>query len=157
LAKIEQKKVDPGYGLVSRLFDALERAKKDECWQYMSTDVMTARKGESVVEVASKMKEKGYSQVPVFDGDIPIGMLTERRIIELKKPYQTLRVEQAMEDHAIVSKETSYDTVASMMKEFQAVLVQEGGRIVGIITATDLIGHNPKRVKREEHPNEVRT
>ena len=81
MAKIEKSKVDPSYGLVSRIFEALDATISDECWQYMSKDMMIARKGDKVEVIAPMMKEKGFSQVPVFDGGEPIGMLTEHRII----------------------------------------------------------------------------
>ena len=145
LAKIEAGKVDPSYSLVVRIFDALEKIVKDECWRYMSKDMMIARKGDKVEDIAPRMKEKGYSQVPVFEGGEPIGMLTEQRIIQLKKPYRTLLVEDAMEDAAIIPKEASYSAVAVLANEFGAVLVKERGKIVGIITTTDLIGHEPKK------------
>lgn len=144
MAKIELRKVDPSYSLVVKIFDALDAYDRDECWRYMTEKVMMVQKGTRVEEIVGRMKERGYSQMPVIDGDRPIGMLTERRIIEMKRPYETLLVEEAMEDIVIVPKETSYDTVTRLVNQFQAVLVQEEGKIVGIITATDLIGHKAK-------------
>ena len=111
---------------------------------------MRTRMGDRVEEVASKMAERGYSQVPVFDSDGLMGMLAERRIIELKKPYETLRVEEAMEETAIVPRRTPYSTVILLVNQFQAVLVQDGGEIVGIITATDLLGHRPKSLSTKK-------
>lgn len=144
LAKIELGKVDPSYSLVARILEALNSYDKDECWQYMTEEVMSVQRGERVEEIAEIMKRKGFSQVPVMDGGRPIGMLTEQRIIEKKRPYETLLVEEAVEDVVIVPKEASYNTVTKLVNQFQAVLVQEVGRIVGIITATDLIGHRAK-------------
>ena len=144
LAKIEGGKVDPSYGLVSRIFDALEHAEKDECWQYMSRDMLIARKGDKVEYIALKMKEKGYSQVPILDEGKTIGLLTENRILDLKKPYEKLLVEEAMEEVVIVPKETNYSAIILLLKQFQAVLVQEKSKLVGIITRTDLIGHKKK-------------
>ena len=140
LAKIESGKVDSSYSLVSRLFDALERMEKDECWQYMSKEIMTTRKGDKVDEIALEMKNRGYSQVPVFEEGKPIGLLTERRILDMKKPYDDLLVEEAMEEAVIVPKETNYAVIIPLLKQFQAVLVQDKGKMVGIITSTDLIG-----------------
>ena len=101
-------------------------------------------KGDKVDEIALEMKERGYSQVPVLENGKPIGMLTERRILEMKKPYDDLLVEDAMEEAVIVPKETNYASIIPLLKQFQAVLVQDRGKMVGIITSTDLIGHKKK-------------
>jgi hypothetical protein len=69
LAKIETGKVDPGYALVSKLFDALDSKKQGECWLYMTKQWMRARKGDKVEDVYEPMRNKGFSQMPVFDGD----------------------------------------------------------------------------------------
>ena len=61
-------------------------------------------KGDKVDEIVSEMKDRGYSQVPVFDEGRLIGMLTERRILEMKKPYDDLLVEEAKEEVVIVPK-----------------------------------------------------
>lgn len=145
LAKIEQRKVDPGYRLVTRLFDALDKMKRDECWQYMSAEIMFARAEANVEEQVARMKEKGFSQLPVMAEGRVIGLLTERRILALTKPYHTLLVKDAMEEPVLVPKETSYEAVLRLLDQYQAVLVQERGEIVGIITMTDLLGHKPRR------------
>jgi len=144
LAKIEIRKVDPSYSLVARVFDALDQMNSDECWQYMSKEILSARKGDEVKDVELQMKTRGFSQVPVFDKGMPIGMLTERRILEMKKPYEKLLVEDSMEETAIVPKETSYLAIIPLLRQFQAVLVHDCGKVVGIITNTDLIGHKKK-------------
>jgi predicted transcriptional regulator len=53
LAKIETGKVDPGYALVSNLLDALDSKKPDECWLYMTKELMRARKGNKVEDITN--------------------------------------------------------------------------------------------------------
>ena len=50
----------------------------------------------------------------------------------------------AMEETATVPKETNYASIIPLVEQFQAVLVQDRGKMVGIITSTDLIGHKKK-------------
>ena len=148
LAKIETGKVDPSYRLVSRMFDALDSKQKDECWLYMTKGLMRTRKGDKVEDVYESMKLKGFSQMPVYDSERYIGLMTERRILQLRKPYETLLVEDAMEEFPHVPKTTSYDSVVMLIEQFPAVLVEDGpGKIVGIITSTDLVGHERKTQK----------
>jgi len=148
MAKIETGKVDPSYGLVSRIFEALDSKRKDECWLYMTKHMMRARNGDRVEDVYDQMKLKGFSQMPVYNGERYIGLMTERRLLQLRKAYQTLLVEDAMEDVPLVPKTTSYDSVVMLIQQFPAVLVEDGaGKIIGIITSTDLIGHERKPQK----------
>jgi len=49
-----------------------------------------------------------------------------------------------MEETATVPKETNYASIIPLVEQFQAVLVQDRGKMVGIITSTDLIGHTKK-------------
>jgi len=84
--------------------------------------------------------------MPVFDSDRYLGLMTERRLLELRKPYQTLLVEDALEWPPIVPKTTSYDAVIRLIRQFPAVMVVDGAdRIVGIITRADLVGHKKKQ------------
>ena len=148
LAKIETDKVDPSYSLVSRIFDALDSKRKDECWLYMTKGLMRTLKGEKVEDVYNQMKLKGFSQMPVYDSERYIGLMTERRILQLRKAYQSLLVEDAIEDVPLVPKTTSYDSVVMLIQQFPAVLVEDGaGKIIGIITGADLVGHERKPQK----------
>jgi predicted transcriptional regulator len=83
-------------------------------------------------------------QVPVLEDGWPIGLLTERKILEMTKPYHKLLVEEAMEEPVLVPKEANYHNIIPIMRQFQAVLVVDRGKMVGIITSTDLIGHKKK-------------
>ena len=144
MAKIEKSKVDPSYGLVSRIFEALDATISDECWQYMSKDMMIARKGDKVEVIAPMMKEKGFSQVPVFDGGEPIGMLTEHRIIELNRPYHTILVEEAVVDAAVVPKEASYRAVAVLVTNSMPSWFVKGTKSLGRLPRLTLLDI-PKR------------
>jgi predicted transcriptional regulator len=70
--------------------------------------------------------------------------MTERRLLELRKSYQTLFVEDALEDVPLVPKTTAYDGLVMLIRQFPAVLVEDGGKIIGIITGTDLVGQKKK-------------
>lgn len=69
LAKIEKRKMDPSHSLVTRIFDALERMERDECWQYMSEEILSARKGQKVDDVAMVMKNSGTHRFQCWRGE----------------------------------------------------------------------------------------
>jgi predicted transcriptional regulator len=87
----------------------------------------------------------GFSQAPVMDDGRPNGLLTECKILEMTKPYHKLLVEDAMEEPVLIPKEANYQNLIPLLRQFQAVLVVDRGKMVGIITSTDLIGHKKKR------------
>ena len=58
-----------------------------------------------------------------------------------------------MEETATVPKETNYSAIIPLLKQFQAVLVQDRGKMVGIIMSTDLIGHKKKPKEKGEGAN----
>ena len=49
----------------------------------MSRPVVTAVSGETVAEAASRMRERHVGSVVVVDGDVPVGILTERDLVRL--------------------------------------------------------------------------
>jgi hypothetical protein len=49
--------------------------------------------------------------MPVLDGDRYLGLMTERRLLELQKPYQALFMEDAERCLTLVPKTTSHGAV----------------------------------------------
>ncbi len=99
----------------------------------------------TVKEAAKMMEDKGVSCLVVTKENVPVGIITERdfvtRIASLDKSSSTL-VQNVMSVPLITSSPS--DTarkLAEMMKEkkIHKVPVMEGTRLVGIVTATDLI------------------
>ena len=112
-------KITPSFLLSSGIFDALDSEKQDECWLHMPKDLMRARKGDNIKDVYEPMRLRGFSQMPVYDSERYLGIMTERRPLDLRKPYQTLLVE----DGTPHPKETSYDAVIKLIRQFPAVMV----------------------------------
>jgi predicted transcriptional regulator len=81
--------------------------KQDECWLYMTKELMRARKGDTVEDITNRCLTNGFSQIPVFDGDRYLGLMTEIRLLELQKPYQALFIEYAERCLPLVPKTAS--------------------------------------------------
>ncbi len=87
------------------------------------------------------MEERGISQLPVMIGERVIGSLTEEgllRNISSLSP-ETKVFEIAEEVFPILPMETSISLLRDMLSLYPAVLIQERGKIVGIITKSDLL------------------
>lgn len=99
---------------------------------------------EKLSEVAKRMFEKGYSQAPVYKGDNVIGVITEKSFIKLllepKRKLEELTVEDTqLEDPPEYPHDTPVQDIAHTLLDYYAVLVKEGGKVVGIITRADFL------------------
>ncbi|HZS74249.1 MAG TPA: CBS domain-containing protein [Candidatus Nitrosotalea sp.] len=99
----------------------------------------------TVKEAAKMMEDAGVSCLVVTSKNIPVGILTERdfvtRITSLDKSSST-PVQNVMSLPLVtVSPNDTARKLAELMKEkkIHKVPVIEGNRLVGIVTATDLI------------------
>ena len=99
----------------------------------------------TVKEAAKMMEDTGVSCVVITKENIPVGMLTERDFVtiftSLDKP-SSMSVQNVMSSPLITaSPSDTAKKLAELMKEkkIHKVPVIEENRLVGIVTATDLI------------------
>ena len=118
---------------------------------FMSRDVKTVRIDSTVREAVIKMNKFRISSVVVMEGKRPVGIITERDILERI-------VEPCMEPTAIKAKEIMSSPVISTnpdiniedaarlmaAKKIKKLAVIENGKLVGIITSMDLMRASPK-------------
>ena len=135
IAKIESGKIMPNYEKTKRIFDALESLSKSEernAGEIMSKHVVSVKENDSVVK-AAKLIENGKS----------IGTVTERAIIESMQKGTDLkkaRVKDIMQESLpVIAPNTSFSTLACLLEHEQALLVARKGKIIGIITKSDLL------------------
>ena len=165
IAKIESNRVNPSYDVVRKIFeylDKLEQPKIGLAKDVEKRDLVWIRRGEKVREAAEKMRLYGFSQLPVRDEkeEICIGSLSERQIVQglLKeadaKAFYERQVSEVMGvQFPVVDENISVNAVALLLQHSQAVLTARKGRIVGIITASDLLSMNSgvkRRISAQE-------
>jgi cystathionine beta-synthase len=88
------------------------------------------------------MQENNYSQLPVMRGTQLVGIITEWDIIKnLQHDLREISVQAIMSPSNVlmVDGNTSIDVIIPLFENYQAVLVQNQGRIQGIITRSDLL------------------
>jgi CBS domain-containing protein/ribosome-associated translation inhibitor RaiA len=112
----------------------------------MSSAKVTSAKGESVSEVVSKMKKYQVREVPVLDGDKPIGLVSYASFIHRRGLPMAAKVEQVMlpvprleEDMPVTS------AVEEMMSAgVRGAPVVRAGKMIGFLSRTDLIRIFPR-------------
>ena len=114
----------------------------------MTKDLLTISEKDTALKAAQLMSEKGVSSLIVLSDDQPIGIITERDFIkkvclkELK--LSTVKVGDMMSKiRTSASPDTSIDVAVQRMvnNRIRRLPVIDNGKLVGIITVTDLAKH----------------
>lgn len=98
---------------------------------------------DKLADALAKMNELGLTQLPVFEGGRPVGSVRENRALsKVVKNRELLEapVSEVMEaSFPTVDVDASSNEVTRRLQSSPAVLVEEYGRIVGIITRHDVL------------------
>ena len=145
IAKIESGRIDPTYTKTKKIFSALDDLEKKEeikAEQIMSAKIVGVAQRDSIKEAIAKMKKFQISQLPVVEDHKLIGLVSESIILDamLNSKGDNNVGDVMQEAPPIVSKTTSIQVVSSLLKHFPIVIVSEGGKLVGLITKSDLLG-----------------
>ena len=113
--------------------------------QVMNKDVLTSDKSTSLQDAAQKMKKSNIGCVIVTDDTNPLGIITERdfvtKVAAEGRPLFT-EISEVMSSPLItIDPEETIWEASEMMKEkgIHKLPVKENGKIVGIITTTDIV------------------
>ena len=120
---------------------------------FMSKDVKTVRVDDTVREVVRKMNKFRISSIIVMEGKRPVGIITERDILErIVEPCMEPTAIKAMEIMSSpvisTSPDVSIEDATRLMaaKKIKKLAVIERGRLVGIVTSMDLVRASPKLI-----------
>ena len=121
-------------------------------------DLVHTHPGETIAEAVAILQEYGVSQMPVVRAEPPIvaaevaGSVSERTLLDALFAG-TARLTDPVEDHmspplpTIGSTEAARDAV-ELLEAADAVLVQEDGKPVGVLTRQDLLAFLARRLRR---------
>ena len=124
--------------------------------EIMTTDVKTIRPEDSVKLLAETMMKNKIGSLVVVEGSgAVVGIATERDIIEdiilLGKDPEEAKVQDIMTKNIIaVNSDTTLEEAAEVMvnHKIKKLPIIDKGRLVGIVTATDLIAYENKLVEK---------
>ena len=149
IAKLEAKKIEPSYSKVRAILevlDGLERGKETRAEEIMSTEIVSLQRDDRVQKAVDIMWSTGFSQLPVMDGERPVGSITERTIIDRMRngsadsPMGEQPISTIMADpFPQVGEETPVSIIAGLLRIYPAILVQKREKVTGIITKADLL------------------
>jgi CBS domain-containing protein len=122
--------------------------------EIMSENVRTVRPNSTVTEIVRKMNKFDIGSVVVVEGEKPVGIITERdilrRVLEVTLASEALKAKEIMSAPLItVSDQSTVDEAARIMidKRIKKMPVVHEGKLVGILTSTDVMRSEPRLVE----------
>ncbi len=149
VAKLENGRLNPSYETVRKLSETLDRLGRQEeptATQLAQFAPVCANSDEPLADALARMKEHGYSQLPVIDNTgVPVGSLSERDLLkhlEAGARLQDIRQRPVAElmsgTFPTVAADTPRRTLVELLRGHDAVLVVKGGKLAGVVTRSDL-------------------
>ena len=139
IAKIEGSKVDARLSTINKILSVLETGKYNlRCKDIMVKRVIYVSPNDDLKKVAKLMRAHGISQMPVIKNNISVGSVNEATVIKNWNNTNS-RVKDIMEKSLpLVDADETIDTVKSILQTFSSILVSDKGKVVGIISKSDL-------------------
>jgi len=149
IAKIEAGRIDPAYTKIKAIFAALEQqeTRKDfRAKEILQRKVISVQKDAPVSDAVRVMMKHGYSQLPVCDGEHPVGSISEKTISSQVLSGKELNELSAIPirdvmDEAFpqVDEDAPLSLISGLLQVYPAVLVSKKGAAIGILTKADLL------------------
>jgi len=153
IARIESGSVDPRLSTLKRILEALEESTKEQRYttaeDVMCQTIVSIGPEDLLAHAAELMRENGVSQLPVIEMGNQIGAILETsivsEIIESPKALNKKVKEVMLDKLPSVGPKANVEEVYDLIKKGKpAVLVEQEGNILGIITKIDLISFHFK-------------
>ena len=141
IAKIENEKVNPTLSTINKIMSVLEANKKNICKDLLNKSLISLKPDDTVNYAAKLMRENDISQIPIIENDRCIGSLSDKTIVRnLNSINTSTRVKEFMDDpFPVISCNDDINLVKTLLEYHQAVLISENGKIIGILTKSDLL------------------
>ncbi len=148
IAKLERGQADPKLSTFQKILNCLESMEEGvkKAVDVMRSPIISIDANDSVENAILLMSENDISQVPVTRRGRIVGSFIEKSLIkkiDVRKmdKFRSVQVSELMDDPLpTVSKNEMLESVFSLLKENNAVIVEESGRPVGVITRSDILG-----------------
>ena len=105
--------------------------------------IVGAQRGDTIRKVIGLLKENSFSQLPVFDGGLMMGLIAEsdllKHLVSAEGKLDDVIDPLVESDYATVTKDTRIVLLKNIFNEAKLVAVQDRDEVVGIITKIDLI------------------
>ncbi len=147
--QIESGRSQPSYETARKIFDNLAtlegKSSSHKAGDFCSKEIVKLKPNNSLHDAIKKMRSGSISQIPIFNGKEPVGIVTEDGIVKQlsdsdESHWKNIRLDEVMEPiPPIVDYETPANTLVPLIRFSKCILVSKKSKIIGIITASDTL------------------
>ncbi len=147
--QIESGRCQPSYETARKIFDNLAtlegKSSSHKAGDFCSKEIVKLKPNNSLHDAIKKMRARSISQIPIFNGKEPVGIVTEDGIVKQlsdsdESHWKNIRLDEVMEPiPPIVDYETPANTLVPLIRFSKCILVSKKSKIIGIITASDTL------------------
>ena len=147
--QIESGRSQPSYETAKRVFDSLAslegKSSSHKAGDFCSKDVVKLKPSNTLHDAIKKMHESSISQIPIFNGQELVGMISEDGIVkhlaDVGEPeLKNAKLADTMEPvPPIVDYDTPANVLVPLIRYSKCILVSKKSKIIGIITASDTL------------------
>ena len=118
--------------------------------------VISARPGDAVRAVIDLLAQNRIGAVPVIEGDMVVGIFSERDIVRLLSSYGPDALDRSLDDVMTKSPVTCDSDMAVIgalsqmtQKRIRHLPVVQGGKMVGFVSIGDLVKYRIDKIEAE--------
>ena len=146
--QIETGRCKPSYDTAKKIFEilsSLEGQSSKKAGDLCCRKIIIAQKSDSLNSIVEKMRLNFVSQIPVFDEQKIVGIVSEdsfaKKMVENgANDLKNMTTEMIMDPPPpLVDSATPAKALVPLIRFAKCILVTEKGNVVGIITTTDIL------------------
>ena len=147
--QIESGRSQPSYNTAKKIFDILGdmegKSSSHKAGDFCSKDIVKLKPTNTLLDAIKKMHHLSISQIPVFDKNEPVGVVSEDGIVKHLADVGEAELKYALLSDTmesvppIVDFDTPANVLVPLIRYSKCILVSKKSKIIGIITASDTL------------------
>ena len=147
--QIESGRSKPSYDTAKKIFGSLAilegESSSHVAGEICKTPIEKMKPSQTINDAVKKMNEMAISQIPIFDGTEPVGVVSEEGLVKKlattnASQWKKMQLKDVMTSvPPIVNYDTPANTLGPLLQFTKCILVSKDSKIVGIITASDTL------------------
>ena len=147
--QIESGRSQPSYETAKKIFDSLAnlegKSSSHTAGDFCSKDIVKLKPTNTLHDAIKKMHQLSISQIPVFNGQEVVGIVSEDGIVKHladvgEAELKNAKLADTMEPiPPIVDYNTPANVLVPLIRYSKCILVSKNSKFIGIITASDTL------------------
>tara|TARA_B110000438_G_scaffold260300_1_gene270276 strand:- start:24 stop:581 length:558 start_codon:yes stop_codon:yes gene_type:complete len=145
LYQVEEGHIEPSYSKIKKIFDMLESEKYEKeltAEDLCITDMVSFKIGEFIEDANKIMIKKGISQVPVFEKNNCVGMITDKTIMNLiESGVSKIPITRHLLEPKTITVPVDHplSSLRRLLDHYEYLLVEKNNSTYGILVRQDIM------------------